>query len=391
MQHMWLHLVCECLLCLFVIGVSVRMCMGRAQEVRTGVGGSVSVCLRLCLGWVGAVGAAVGIPVSVLLNLRTPQCLYTCLTLVCCPLLVRQFTMCLLLLLALNSHLHYRLGERYVSVVTRRRVLCLVLLSWVCSVLTAYAQFIGWNALDTWGDVPGEGTAGLGLGGVVGANWTTPFPPPKYPGPQDRSIIGKYLPYGGFLSKFYVEDMHNFTYAEIHGSHWGVCAPDTVLSPQFLVYVYAVTVFLLPLLVLLGIYLDLMCVVPKLVSDLTQSPKGETARAHSLALSLSLLVLLCLPLHTCHAVLLFSPSTLQPSWAPHLAALLFQLYGVVPPLLYTPVADTSCGPLPRALSPSTSFASPRKDINATLLSAVQRWAICCPTSQAHKVKVCPQV
>lgn len=89
---------------------------------------------------------------------------------------------------------------------------------------------------------------GWGWTGIPPGNWTSPPPrpmPPKYN--QDRSVIGKYLPYGGFLSKFYVEDLHNFTYAEIHGSHWGVCAPDTVLSPQFLVYVYGVTVFLLPL------------------------------------------------------------------------------------------------------------------------------------------------
>ncbi|KAJ8388876.1 hypothetical protein AAFF_G00126320 [Aldrovandia affinis] len=381
-----------------VIAVSVRLCVGRAQVVRPGAGGSGSVsgCLRLCLGWVGAVGGAVAVPVSVLLNLRSPQCLYTCLTLVCCPLLVRQFTVCLLLLLTLNSHLQYRLGERYVSLVTRCRVFLVVLLSWVGSVLTAFAQFIFWNVLDTWGQAPGEGTAGLGLGGAVGANWTTPFPLPKYPGPQDRSIIGKHLPYGGFLSKFYVEDLRNFTYAQIHGSHWGVCAPDIVLSPEFQVYVYSVTVFLLPLLVLLGIYLDLMCTVPKLTPGLAPAPKSQANRARSTALSLSLLVLLCLPLHTSHAFLLFSPSTLQPPWAPPFASFLFQLYGLVPPLLYTPPlhqTDTSHGPRSSPLSRSlpAPSVSPGKDMGVALCLDVRCCATCCPPRQTCKVKVCPQV
>ncbi|CAB1334054.1 unnamed protein product [Coregonus sp. 'balchen'] len=312
------------------------------EEAREEVGytqsGSVSACLKLCLGWVGAMGGAVGVPVSVLLNLRSPQCLYTCITLVCCPLLVRQFTVCLLLLLTLDSHLKHRMGSRYSSLVTRRRVLCVVLLCWVASVLSSFAQFIGWNVLDTWGGAEGW-LDELELDDIPPGNWTSPPPPPPAPPKynQDRSVIGKYLPYGGFLSKFYVEDLHNFTYAEIHRSHWGVCAPDTVLSPQFLVYVYGVTVFLLPLMGLLAIYLDLVCVMPRQDPEGPGSgpPKRRSPRARSLGLSLCLLVLLCLPLHITHSLLLFSPGTLPPTWAFPLGSLLSQLYGLVPPLLFT--------------------------------------------------------
>ncbi|KAJ8339648.1 hypothetical protein SKAU_G00342810 [Synaphobranchus kaupii] len=360
------------------------MCVGRGWRSRAAGGGGVSECLQICLGWVGAVGGMVAIPASVLLNLRRPQCLYTCLTLVCCPLLVRQFTMCLLLLLTLDSHLQYRLGERYAVLVSRRRALLAVLFSWVGSVLTAFAQFICRNVPDTWGQSAGGGSAGLGLGAAAGANWTTPFPPPKYPGPEDLSIIGKYLPYGGFLSKFYVEDLRNFTYAQIHGNHWGVCAVDTVLSPEFLVYVYAVTVFVLPLLVLLAIHLDLLCVAPKLAPGLSQAPKSQVARSRSLALSLSLLFLLCLPLHTSNALLLFSPSTLQPAWLPAFASFLFQLYGLVPPLLYSPALALPPSPPPLPVSPGKNF-------DVTLCLDVQRCGICCLPRGMRKVKICPPV
>ncbi|XP_061109031.1 adenosine receptor A2b-like [Conger conger] len=394
MELMWLYSVCQCVLYMSVIGVSVRMCVGKGQRSGAGDGGSVSDCLRMCLGWAGAVGGVVAIPVSVLLNLRSPQCLYTCLTMVCCPLLVRQFTMFLLLLLTINSHLQYKLGERYAVLVSGPRALLAVLFSWVGSVLTAFAQFLSWNVLDTWGQSPGGGTAGLGLGGAPGPNWTTPFPPPKYPGPQDRSIIGQYLPYGGFLSKFYVEDQHNFTYAQIHGRHWGVCALDTVLSPDFLVYVYSVTAFLLPLLVLLALYLDLLCMAPKLAPDLSQGPKSQVARSRSLALSLCLLVLLCLPLHTSNALLLFSPGTLQPPWVPGLASLLFQLYGLVPPLLHTSSLHRDHAlhtPRPPPPSSPPLSVSPGKHFAVALCSDARPCGICCPPWGVSKVKVCPEV
>ncbi|XP_051263644.1 adenosine receptor A1-like [Dicentrarchus labrax] len=368
----------------------------RTQGTRT-LPGSVSCCLRLCLGWVGAIGGAVGVPVIVLLNLRTPQCLYTCITLVCCPMLVRQFTMFLLMLLTLDAHLQLHLADRYSSVMTRQRALCVVLLCWVGSVLSSFAQFIGSDVLDTWrrGET-GPGTAGLGLHG----NWTTslphltPSPPPKYH--HDRKVIGKYLPYGGFLSKFYVEDMHNFTYAEIHSSHWGVCAPDTILSPQFLVYVHGMTVFMLPLLCLLAIYLDLLCIKPrKTPFSHADPPKHDPCQVRSLALSLSLLVLLCLPLHIIHALLLFTPNTNLPAWPHAVAMFLFQLYSLVPQLLFTPPKNQvgeerasfplSVPHLPPAVAPSTV-----KSVRMALCEAVQA----APWSSAKhslKAKVCPEV
>lgn len=125
MEIMWLYSLCECIISACVIVVSVRLCLAvsrsgtvsdvqvRTQGARTKAG-SVSCCLQLCLGWVGAVGGAVTVPVTVLLNLRTPQCLYTCITLVCCPMLVRQFTMFLLMLLTLDAHLQLHLADRWV-------------------------------------------------------------------------------------------------------------------------------------------------------------------------------------------------------------------------------------------------------------------------------------
>ncbi|XP_077384386.1 adenosine receptor A1 [Festucalex cinctus] len=336
MEFLWLYSLCQCIVSVAVMVVSVRLCMalGGSQGARPQQHGSVSCCLGLCLGWVGAIGGALEIPVIVFLNLRTPQCLYTCITLVCCPLLVRQFTMCLLVLLTLDCHLQQHWPSRYSTLVTRQRALCVVLLCWMASVLTSFGQFISSDVLDRWGRKgQDQHTVDLGSDG----NWTTPSPSlsplPKYP--HERMVIAKHLPYGGFLSKFYMEDLRNFTYEEIHSSHWGVCAPDTILSPQFLVYVHGTAVFMLPLLFLLFLYLDLQCRNPKQFSQ-SDASKYDSQRLCSLALSVSFLVLLCLPLQIIHAVSLFTPSAALPSWVHAMAVFLFQLYGLVPQVLFTP-------------------------------------------------------
>ncbi|XP_074415828.1 LOW QUALITY PROTEIN: uncharacterized protein LOC114912573 [Scleropages formosus] len=371
MQLVWLRSVCQCVMSVSVIGMSVRMCLARVRGQAPDEGGSHAITrfLRLCLGWVSAIGAAAEVPVSVALNLRSPQCLYICLTLVSWPLFVRQFTMCLLLLLALNSHLHLRLGARHASLISRCRALFTVLISLGGSVLTAFGQCIFQSVLDTWDIVQGDGTDGLGLDDGHGDDWTAPSPPVKYP------MIGKYLPYGDFLSKFYVQDLENFTYAKIHGSRRGVYAPNTILSPQVLVYVYALSVFVPPLLVQMGIYLDLLCVLPKCVSTPAGPPKQHDATGRSLVLSLGLLVLLCLPFHTSHALLLFAPGTKQPPRATSVASILFQAYGLIRPLLHTPA------PLHHIkLMPSTSQ---RKSTDAALCST---WWSC-----THTRRVCPEV
>ncbi|XP_026885071.2 uncharacterized protein LOC113589552 [Electrophorus electricus] len=342
MRLMWLFSLTQSVLSVAVIVVSVRLCRKGGTGASPG-GGAVTACLRSCLGWAGAVGAAVNVPVDVLLNMRSPQCLYVCITLVCCPLLVRQFTVGLQLLLTVDAHLQWRLGHRYTRLVRRQQALCLVLLVWVASVVTAFSQFIVSNSPDTWAE---EDSVGLGLEG--GSNHTSPRPPPRVPHPQDRSVIGKYLPYAGFLSKFVVKDLQNFTYEELHGNHWAVCAPDAVLDAAFFVGVYAVAVFLVPLLVLLAAYLDLACTRQK-------TPPG---RSRSLALSLLLLVLLCLPLHTTHVLRLLVPASRRPVWATLTATLLFQAYGLVPPLLFTP--ETTISSKLKPVGSPAEFCPPRQ-------------------------------
>lgn len=283
--------------------------------------------------------------------------------------------------------------DRYSAVVTPRRALCVVLLCWVASVLSSFAQFIGSDDWKSGG--MNFVTADLGLHD----NWTTslPYVTPFQPFKNHRKVIGKNLPYGGFLSKFYVEDMSNYTYAEIHSSHWGVCAPDALLSPQFLVYIHGMTVFVLPFLCLLTIYLDLLCTNKPRKTPASQAKPHDRdcSQARSLALSLSLLVLLCLPIHIIHALSLFAPSTNLPAWIHAIAVILFQLYGLVPQILFTPPRKQageerptfSCS-VPKILP--TFAPSKGKMVQKALCEAVQvvPWS---SAKHSFKAKVCPDV
>ncbi len=144
MYSVWLYSLIQSVVTVLVVGVSVRLCLA-AGCAAPGPGTrrwSTSACLKLCLGSVGSVGSIVDAPVSVLLNLRSSQCLYTCITMVSCPLLLRQFTMCLLLLLTLNTHLQRRLGNRWVWT-SQPCLQCLYLRSSASSQLLGFLHM--WN------------------------------------------------------------------------------------------------------------------------------------------------------------------------------------------------------------------------------------------------------
>ncbi|KAM3614399.1 uncharacterized protein V6R79_013503 [Siganus canaliculatus] len=406
MEFIWLYSLCQGILNVSVIVVSVRLCMAVSGSgtmtnfqdcTRTQIS-PVSRCLRLCLGWVGAIGGALGVPVTVLLNMRLSQCLYTCITLVCCPMLVRQFSISLFMLLTLDAHLQLRLADRYFLIMSRQRVLCVVFLCWVGSVLSAFGQFIGMDGQNpqgkgkSWPSETGADDLRADHNGTTSAPLLSTFLPPKYY--DDIEIIGQYLPYGGFLSKFYAEDVDNVTYAEIHSSHWIVCAQDTILSLRFLVYVQVTTSFIVPFFWLLALYLDLKCSKPRKAPFIhAELLKHVSHHVRSLTLSLSFLVLLCLPLHINHTLMLFTPGTNFPTWLHAVALVLSKLYSFVPLILFTPPKkqlgeQRTSRPLSVPHLPVVPSAG--KSVHMALCEAVQA----APWSSAKhslKAKVCPEV
>lgn len=280
--------------------------------------------------------------------------------------------------------------------VTRQRALFLILLCWIGSVLSAFGQFIGSDLFPSWNKFGVGATTDLEWEG----NWTSSVPPisassaPNYN--DDREIIAEYLPYGGFLSKFYVEDQHNFTYAQIHGTHWIICGPNTILSREFLVYVHGTVVFVLPFLCLSAVYLDLLHLRPKKTPFGNPAPQKQNSYpVRHLVLSLSLLVILCSPIQIINALLLFNPTVNLPSLAPAVSSVLFQLYGLVPQILFTPTKKEARGDqrsfthsaLPH-LPPAVPLPT-GKSVHKVLCEAVQvtQWS---SAKHSLKAKVCPE-
>lgn len=285
---------------------------------------------------------------------------------------------------------------RYSSVVTRQRALFLILLSWMGSVLSAFGQFIGSELFPSWNRFRVGVTTGLEWDG----NWTSSVPPisttsaPNYN--DDREIIAEYLPYGGFLSKFYVEDRSNFTYAQIHGTHWIICDPNTILSREFLVYVHGMIVFVIPFLCLSAVYLDLLHLRPQKTPFGDPAPqKQDSSQVRHLVLSLSLLVVLCLPIQIINALLLFNPTVNLPFLALAAPSVLFQLYGVVPQILFTPTKKGAEGDqrtFTHSTLPHVPPAVPlpiRKSVHKVLCEAVQvtQWS---SAKHSLKAKVRPE-
>lgn len=264
------------------------------------------------------------------------------------------------------------------------------------SVLSAFGQFIGSNSFPSWDRFGVGATTGLEREG----NWTSSVAPiltssvPNYN--DDREIIAEYLPYGGFLSKIYVEDQYNFTYAQIHRTHWIICSANTILSREFLVYVHGMIVFVLPLLCLSAVYLDLLHLRPKKTPFGNLSPqKYDSYPIRQLVLSLSLLVILCSPIHIINALLLFNPTVNLPSLALPLSSFLFKLYGLVPQILFTPTKKEARGDqrsFTHSALPHLAPAVPRpigKSVHKVLCEAVQvtQWS---SAKHSLKAKVCPE-
>lgn len=101
--------ILEGLLALAVVGTNLLVCATIClhRELR-----SVTNCLVACLALADLGVGALAIPFSVVLSLELTLCFHTCLFLACFPLVTTQFSILLLLLIALNAHLKIRLPSR---------------------------------------------------------------------------------------------------------------------------------------------------------------------------------------------------------------------------------------------------------------------------------------
>ncbi|XP_028679610.1 adenosine receptor A1-like [Erpetoichthys calabaricus] len=313
MDSLVIYIMMESILALLVVLVNILVCVTvyLHKELR-----SITNYLIACLAMADLGVGALGIPFSVVLSLGKTLCFYSCLFMACFPLVTAQFSMLLLLVIAINMHLKIRHSARYAAIVNKRKVIALVFLCWVVSVIAGFTPLMGWNQMKTYTE----------------RNITTT----SIKQPLERSIIGKNLPYGGFLSKVYYNNRRNMSYSEIHRGHLGQCSFEATVSPEYLVYFHFLVCTLLPLLIMLGLYVDLFRIVQSYYAaqGMPTAKRSEVQTARSLFLMLGLFCLLWVPLNVNNMLWLFCSTCSQPLWVSQLTVFLSHLNSLTNPLLY---------------------------------------------------------
>uniref|UniRef100_A0A8C4XGF1 Adenosine receptor A1-like n=1 Tax=Erpetoichthys calabaricus TaxID=27687 RepID=A0A8C4XGF1_ERPCA len=273
MDSLVIYIMMESILALLVVLVNILVCVTvyLHKELR-----SITNYLIACLAMADLGVGALGIPFSVVLSLGKTLCFYSCLFMACFPLVTAQFSMLLLLVIAINMHLKIR-----------HSVIALVFLCWVVSVIAGFTPLMGWNQMKTY---------------------------------TERNITTTSIKH----------------YSEIHRGHLGQCSFEATVSPEYLVYFHFLVCTLLPLLIMLGLYVDLFRIVQSYYAaqGMPTAKRSEVQTARSLFLMLGLFCLLWVPLNVNNMLWLFCSTCSQPLWVSQLTVFLSHLNSLTNPLLY---------------------------------------------------------
>ncbi|XP_073511448.1 adenosine receptor A2b-like [Phyllobates terribilis] len=294
---------------------------------------------------------ALAIPFSIVLSMEYILCFYTCMFITCFPLVTTQFSILLLLLIAINTHLKLRLPNSYTVTVTNRRLVLAVFVCLFLSCLIGFAPMMGWNQFQQY----------------VGSNKTQTASERSVMA-FDRSIVihsASFQPRDLSKAYFSHKEITNDNNNTIPGDHLGCCSLTAVFSPEYLVYFVFFGCILLPLLIMLTIYGDIFRVVRE---HLKSSKKREAHMAWTLVLLVGIFCLCWIPLNTINSLRLLCQSCTIPISLIRLTVLFSHMNSFANPLVY---------------------AMRKKDFGVALRSVALRLVGCCPLpkiiSRTHKV------
>ncbi|XP_063291545.1 adenosine receptor A1-like [Pelobates fuscus] len=288
---------------------------------------------------------ALAIPFSIILSMEYMFSFYTCLFITCFPLVTTQFSILLLLLIAINTHLKIRLPNSYSLYVTNRSLILAVIVCFFISCLVGFSPMMGWNQFQQY----------------VGRNGSSSVSErilQFYPIHRNTRSIAK-----AYFRNNEVSRSNN-----TQGNNLGSCTLTAVFSPEYLVYFVFFGCTLLPLCLMLAIYADLFRVVR---GHLRSPKKWESHMAWTLLLLVGIFCLCWIPLNAINSLRLLCHSCIVPEQVICLAVLLSHMNSFANPLVY---------------------ALRKKDFGAALRSVFLRFINCWPS---HKVccnrgKVYPQ-
>uniref|UniRef100_A0ABM5ESC1 Adenosine receptor A2b-like n=1 Tax=Pogona vitticeps TaxID=103695 RepID=A0ABM5ESC1_9SAUR len=308
-------MVLECLLTVAVMTMNLLVCatVFLHKELRC-ITNYLIVCLAVADFGVGAFA----IPFSMVLSMEYTLCFYACLFLNCFPLVTTQFSIFLLLVIAINAHLKIKLPNSYARYVKTSGVVVLVVLCWLLSLLIGLSPMMGWNRLQQY---------------VETSNKTMAV---SFPSERAAFVIIPYnVPHGNLLSNADPGE-ENFSYNEIHDGHLVRCSFTSIFTPEYLVYFVFLTCTLLPLFAMLGIYADLFRVVRSHFQSqaLWPTKRRELHMARTLFLLVGIFCLCWMPLHVIYCVQLLCPSCQRYESLERLAVFFSHLNSLANPLVY---------------------------------------------------------
>ncbi|KAG9472426.1 hypothetical protein GDO78_019598 [Eleutherodactylus coqui] len=295
---------------------------------------------------------ALAIPFSIILSMEYTLCFYTCIFLTCFPLVTTQFSILLLLLIAINAHLKIRLPNSYMVYLTNQRLLLAVFVCFFLSCLIGFSPMMGWNQFQQYVATNTSQTASESS--VLGFERSIVVYPAAF---QTRD-----------LSKAYFSHKEVTINNTIQGDHLGCCSLTAVFSPEYLVYFVFFGCTLLPLLIMLTIYGDIFRVVRK---HLRSSKKWEVNMAWTLLLLVGIFCLCWIPLIAINSLRMLCQSCTLPVSLIRLVVLFSHMNSFANPLVY---------------------AMRRKDFGLALKSVTFRLVHCCwlPKVVSRNHKVYPQ-
>uniref|UniRef100_A0A8C6VIK4 G-protein coupled receptors family 1 profile domain-containing protein n=1 Tax=Naja naja TaxID=35670 RepID=A0A8C6VIK4_NAJNA len=219
---------------------------------------------------------ALAIPFSMVLSMEYTLYFYTCLFLTCFPLVTTQFSILLLLVIAIHTHLKVKLPNRQVIYplhVKKHWVIFIVAFCWLLSLLIGLSPMMGWN---------------------------------------------------------------QFHYSRDPVENLGRCSFTSIFCLEFLVYFIFLICTLLPLVAMLGIYGDIFRVVRDHFRSqpLWPAKRKEMQMACTLLLLVGVFFICWMPLHMIYCIQLLCPSCEQYEFLEHLAVLLSHLNSLANPLVY---------------------------------------------------------
>ncbi|XP_055078077.1 adenosine receptor A1-like isoform X2 [Periophthalmus magnuspinnatus] len=225
-----------------------------------------------------AVGALV-IPLAITISIGLQTHFYSCLLFACAVLVLTQSSILALLAIAVDRYLRVKIPMSYKRVVTARRAGIAVLLSWLVSFVVGLTPMFGWN---------------------------------------------------------------NLHQLQQNGSLVVTCEFETVISMDYMVYFNFFGWVMLPLLLMLGIYVEIFYMIHRQLNKKVMSSHSDPRRyfgkelklAKSLALVLFLFAVSWLPLHILNCITLFCPSCDSPADLIYVAILLSHANSAVNPVVY---------------------------------------------------------